>query len=136
MEDGVKTPEDIEADAVVQGLILAAGRLAEHIDMPPALFCSHVVETIRRLIRSFETAVPQTRHFRAGTGTATLCSSAAITKPPSQGESEAPEDFRVGPADRASVEAGNRKLSLRNEKPGPSRPGVVTVERDGDAPRT
>jgi hypothetical protein len=25
----------VEADAVVQALILAAGRLAEHIDMPP-----------------------------------------------------------------------------------------------------
>jgi hypothetical protein len=34
---------------VVQALILAAGRLAEHIDMPPALFCSHVVEAIRRV---------------------------------------------------------------------------------------
>ena len=64
-QDGVKTLEDIEAeiwqlaldlaepgglgrlveaDAVVRALILAAGRLAEHTDMPPALFCSHVIE--------------------------------------------------------------------------------------------
>ena len=64
-EDGVNTPEDIEAEiwrhaldlaepgglgrlveaeAVVQALILAAGRLAEHTGMPPALFCGHVVE--------------------------------------------------------------------------------------------
>jgi hypothetical protein len=35
---------------VVQALILAAGRLAEHTDMPPALFCSHVIEATRRLI--------------------------------------------------------------------------------------
>ena len=81
MEDGVKTPEDIEAeiwqhsldlaepgglgrlveaDAVVQALILAAGRLAEHIDMPPALFCSHVVETIRRLITERDEDAPRT----------------------------------------------------------------------------
>jgi hypothetical protein len=71
MEDDVKTPEEIEAeiwqhaldlaepgglgrlveaDAVVQALILAAGRLAEHTDMPPALFCNHVVEATRRVI--------------------------------------------------------------------------------------
>jgi hypothetical protein len=50
MEDDVKTPEDIEADAVVQALILAAARLAEHTDMPPALFCSHVIEATRRLM--------------------------------------------------------------------------------------
>ena len=71
MEDDVKTLEDIEdeiwrhaldlaepgglgrlveADVVVQALILAAGRLAEHTDMPPALFCSHVIEATRRLI--------------------------------------------------------------------------------------
>jgi hypothetical protein len=70
-EDGVKTPEDIEAeiwqhaldlaepgglgrlveaDAVVQALILAAARLAGHTDMPPALFCSHIVEATRRLV--------------------------------------------------------------------------------------
>jgi hypothetical protein len=74
-KDGVKTPEDIEAaiwqhaldlaepgglgrlveaDAVVQALILAAGRLAEHTDMPPALFCNHVVEATRRLIAGRE----------------------------------------------------------------------------------
>jgi hypothetical protein len=35
---------------VVQALILAAGRFAEHTDMPPALFCSHVIEATRRLI--------------------------------------------------------------------------------------
>ena len=70
-EDGVKTPEDIEAEiwrhalemaepgglgrlieaeAVIQALVLAAGRLAEHTGMPPALFCGHVVEAIRRLM--------------------------------------------------------------------------------------
>jgi hypothetical protein len=79
-KDGVKTPEDIEtgiwqraldlaepgglgrlveADAVVQALILAAGRLAEHIDMPPALFCSHVVEAARRLIAERDEAAPR-----------------------------------------------------------------------------
>jgi hypothetical protein len=41
---------------VVQALILAAGRHAEHIDMPPALFCSHVVEVIRQLITEREDA--------------------------------------------------------------------------------
>jgi hypothetical protein len=77
----VKTPEDIEAeiwqhaldladpgglgrlveaDAVVQALILAAGRLAEHTDMPPALFCSHVVEATRRLIAEREEDAPRT----------------------------------------------------------------------------
>lgn len=40
----------VEADAVVQALILAAGRLAEYTDMPPALFCNHVIEATRRLI--------------------------------------------------------------------------------------
>jgi len=40
----------IEADAVVQALTLAAGRLAEHTGMPPALFCSHIIEATRRLI--------------------------------------------------------------------------------------
>jgi hypothetical protein len=69
MEDDVKTPEEIEAEiwqhaldlaepgglgrlveAVVQALILAAERLAEHTGMPPALFCSHVVEATRRLM--------------------------------------------------------------------------------------
>jgi hypothetical protein len=80
-EDGVKTPEDIEAeiwqhaldlaepgglgrlveaDAVVQALILAAGRLAEHTAMPPALFCSHVVEAIRRLIAERDEDAPPT----------------------------------------------------------------------------
>src|SRR5689334_15152515 len=80
-EDDVKTPEDIEADiwqhaldlaepsglgrlveadAVVQALILAAGRLAEHTDMPPALFCSHVVEATRRLIAEREEAAQRT----------------------------------------------------------------------------
>ena len=39
---------------------LAARRLAEHIDMPPALFCSHVVETIRRLIVERDEDAPRT----------------------------------------------------------------------------
>jgi hypothetical protein len=39
----------IETETVIQALILAAGRLAEHTGMPPALFCGHVVEAIRRL---------------------------------------------------------------------------------------
>jgi hypothetical protein len=80
-EDGVKTPEEmedeiwqhaldlaepgglgrlVEADAVVQALILAAGRLAEHTAMPPALFCSHVVEAIRRLIAERDEDAPPT----------------------------------------------------------------------------
>jgi hypothetical protein len=79
-EDGVKTPEDIEAeiwqhaldlaepgglgrlveaDAVVQALILAAARLAEHTDMPPALFCSHVIEATRRLITERDEDAPR-----------------------------------------------------------------------------
>jgi hypothetical protein len=49
----------VEADAVVQALILAAGRLAEHIDMPPALFCSHVVEAIRRVITERDEDAPR-----------------------------------------------------------------------------
>ena len=44
---------------LVQALILAAGRLAEHIDMPPALFCSHVVEAIRRLITERDEDAPR-----------------------------------------------------------------------------
>jgi len=81
MEDGVNTPEDIEAeiwqhaldlaepgglgrlvdaDAVVQALILAAGRLAEHTDMPPALFCSHIIEATRRLIAERDKAASRT----------------------------------------------------------------------------
>jgi hypothetical protein len=81
MEDDVKTPEDIEAeiwqhaldlaepgglgrlieaDAVVQALILAAARLAEHTDMPPALFCSHVIEATRRLITEQDEDAPRT----------------------------------------------------------------------------
>jgi hypothetical protein len=80
-EDGVNTPEDIEAeiwqhaldlaepgglgrlveaDAVVQALILAAARLAGHTDMPPALFCSHVVEATRRLIAERDEDAPRT----------------------------------------------------------------------------
>jgi hypothetical protein len=77
-EDGVKTPEDIEAEiwqhaldlaepaglgrlveAVVQALILAAGRLAEHTDMQPALFCSHVIEATRRLIAGRDEDAPR-----------------------------------------------------------------------------
>jgi hypothetical protein len=81
MEDGVNTPEGIEAEiwrhalemakpgglgrlieaeAVVQALILAAGRLAEHTGMPPALFCGHVVEAIRRLMVEREEDAPGT----------------------------------------------------------------------------
>ena len=81
MEDDVKTPEDIEAeiwqhapdlaepgglgrlveaDAVVQALILAAARLAGHTDMPPALFCSHVIEATRRLIAERDEDAPRT----------------------------------------------------------------------------
>jgi hypothetical protein len=81
MEDGVKTLKEIEAeiwqhaldlaepgglgrlveaDAVVQALILAAGRLAEHTAMPPALFCSHVVEAARRLIAERDEDAPRT----------------------------------------------------------------------------
>jgi hypothetical protein len=77
----VKTPEDIEAeiwrhaldlaepgglgrlieaDAVVQALILVAGRLAEHTNMPPALFCSHVIEATRRLIAERDEDAPLT----------------------------------------------------------------------------
>jgi hypothetical protein len=48
----------VEADAVVQALILAAGRLAEHTGMPPALFCSHVVEATQRLIAEREDDAP------------------------------------------------------------------------------
>jgi hypothetical protein len=80
-EDDVKTPEDIEAeiwhhaldlaepgglgrlveaDAVVQALILAASRLAEHTGMPPALFCSHVIEATRRLIVERDEDAPRT----------------------------------------------------------------------------
>src|SRR3954453_10418598 len=80
-EDDVNTPEEIEAeiwqhaldlaepgglgrlveaDAVVQALIMAAGRLAEHTTMPPALFCSHVVEAIRRLIAERDEDAPRT----------------------------------------------------------------------------
>jgi hypothetical protein len=76
-EDGVNTPEEIDAEiwrhalemaepgglgrlveteAVIQALILAAGRLAEHTGMPPALFCGHVVEAIRRLMAERDTA--------------------------------------------------------------------------------
>jgi hypothetical protein len=50
----------VEADAVVQALILAASRLAEHTDMPPALFCSHVVEATRRLITKPDEDAPRT----------------------------------------------------------------------------
>jgi hypothetical protein len=50
----------VEADAVIQALILAAGRLAEHTGMPPALFCGHVVEAIRRLIAEREEDAPRT----------------------------------------------------------------------------
>jgi hypothetical protein len=80
-EDGVKTPEEmedeiwqhaldlaepgglgqlVEADAVVQALIMAAGRLGEHTAMPPALFCSHVVEAVRRLIAERDEDAPRT----------------------------------------------------------------------------
>jgi hypothetical protein len=80
-EDGVKTPEEIEAeiwqhaldlaepgglgrlvevDAVVQALILTAARLAGHTDMPPALFCSHVIEATRRLIAERDEDSPPT----------------------------------------------------------------------------
>jgi hypothetical protein len=79
-EDGVKTPEDIEAeiwqhaldlaepgglgrlveaDAVVQALILATGRLAEQTAMPPALFCSHGVEATRQLIAERDEDAPR-----------------------------------------------------------------------------
>ena len=54
----------VEADAVVQALILAAGlaagRLAEHTAMPPALFCSHVIEATRRLIAERDEDAPPT----------------------------------------------------------------------------
>lgn len=50
----------VEADAVVQALILAAGRLAEHTDMPPALFCNHVIEATRRLIAKQDEDVSRT----------------------------------------------------------------------------
>ena len=81
IEDGLNTSEDIEteiwrhaldlaepgglgrlveADAVVQALILTAGRLAEHTDMPPALFYSHVVEATRRLIAKRDEDAPRT----------------------------------------------------------------------------
>jgi hypothetical protein len=77
----VKTPEDIEAeiwqhaldlaepgglgrlveaDAVMQALILAAGRLTEHTDMPSALFYSHVIEATRRLVVERDEDVPRT----------------------------------------------------------------------------
>jgi len=48
-----------EADAVIQALILAAGRLAEHTGMPPALFCGHGVEATRRLIAEREEDAPR-----------------------------------------------------------------------------
>ena len=75
----MKTPEEIEAEiwqhaldlaepgglarlveAVVQALIMAAGRLGEHTAMPPALFCSHVVEAVRRLIAERDEDAPRT----------------------------------------------------------------------------
>jgi hypothetical protein len=83
MEDGVNTPEEIEAEiwrhalemaepgglgrlieaeAVVQALVLAAGRLAGHAGhtgMPPALFCGHVVEAIRRRMAEREEDAPR-----------------------------------------------------------------------------
>ena len=49
----------VEAEAVIQALILAAGRLAEHTGMPPALFCGHVVEAIRRLTAEREEDAPR-----------------------------------------------------------------------------
>ena len=49
----------VEAEAVIQALILAAGRLAEHTGMPPALFCGHVVEAIRRLMAEREEDAPR-----------------------------------------------------------------------------
>src|SRR5690349_22312569 len=79
IEDGVNTSGDIKTEiwrhaldlaesgglgrlveAVVQALILATGRLAEHTDMPPALFCSHVVEATRRLIAQRDEGAPRT----------------------------------------------------------------------------
>jgi hypothetical protein len=50
----------VEADAVVQALILTAGRLAEHTAMPPALFCSYVVEVTRRSIAERDEDAPRT----------------------------------------------------------------------------
>jgi hypothetical protein len=46
---------------VVQALILAGGRLAEHTAMPPALFCSHVIEAARRLIAERDDAAAERR---------------------------------------------------------------------------
>jgi hypothetical protein len=47
---------DYEVEAVIQALILAAGRLAGHTGMPLALFCGHVVEAVRRLMAERDTA--------------------------------------------------------------------------------
>lgn len=80
------------------------------------------------LIRSFEMAVPQTRPFTVGTGTAILCSPVAITKPPAQGE--VPEDFRVGPADRTSLEVGNRNVTPRGVEAQPFRAERIVTYRD------
>ena len=49
----------VEAEAVVQALVLAAGRIAEHTGMPPALFCGHVVEAIRRGMAEREEDTPR-----------------------------------------------------------------------------
>ena len=50
----------VETEAVIQALILAAGRLAEHTGMPPAPFCGHVVEAIRRRMAGREEDTPGT----------------------------------------------------------------------------
>lgn len=57
-----------------------------------------------------ETAVPQTRSFRAGTGTATLLGVGNENQVPDI----QPKDFRGWPADRTGLPVGNRNVVLRN----------------------
>jgi hypothetical protein len=52
----LRTTMHYEVEAVIQALILAAGRLAGHTGMPLALFCGHVVEAVRRLMAERDTA--------------------------------------------------------------------------------